>query len=121
MRKEEIQEDLYKAHKVITEAIQRCPELYMRPPRLYEDVDSLRAVKAMGYQAIMSADVSSHDWDEGLSAESIKNDILSRTKSGTVIILHLLDDAKGYEILGDLIDQLRAKGFSFGKISEYIN
>ena len=121
MSKEEIQEDLYKAHKVITEAIQRCPELYMRPPRLYEDVDSLRAVKAMGYQAIMSADVSSHDWDEGLSAESIKNDILSRTKSGTVIILHLLDDAKGYEILGDLIDQLRAKGFSFGKISEYIN
>jgi len=121
LSKEELQEDLFKAHKVITEAIQRCPELFMRPPRLYEDVESLRAVKAMGYHAIMSADVSSHDWEEGLSAEGIKNDILSRAKSGTVIILHMLDDAKGYEIIGDLIDRLRAKGFSFGKISDYIN
>lgn len=120
MSKEDLENDLYKAHKVITEAIQRCPELFMRPPRLYEDVESLRTVKAMGYHAIMSADVSSHDWEEGLSAESIKNDILTRTKSGTVIIMHLLDDAKGHEILGDLIDKLRAKGFTFGKISEYI-
>ncbi len=121
LTKEQLQKDLYKAHKVITEAIQRCPELYMRPPRLYEDVDSLRAVKAMGYWAILSADVSSHDWEAGLSAESIKSDILSRTESGTVIILHMLDDAKGYEIIEDLIDQLKAKGFSFGKISDYIN
>lgn len=120
MSKEDLENDLYKAHKVITEAIQRCPELFMRPPRLYEDVESLRTVKAMGYHAIMSADVSSHDWEAGLSAESIKNDILTRTKSGTVIIMHLLDDAKGHEILGDLIDKLRAKGFTFGKISEYI-
>ncbi len=120
MSKEDLENDLYKAHKVITEAIQRCPELFMRPPRLYEDVESLRTVKAMGYHAIMSADASSHDWEEGLSAESIKNDILTRTKSGTVIIMHLLDDAKGHEILGDLIDKLRAKGFTFGKISEYI-
>ncbi len=120
MSKEDLENDLYKAHKIITEAIQRCPELFMRPPRLYEDVESLRTVKAMGYHAIMSSDVSSHDWEEGLSAESIKNDILTRTKSGTVIIMHLLDDAKGHEILGDLIDKLRAKGFTFGKISEYI-
>lgn len=120
LSKEELEEDLYKAHKVITEAIQRCPEPFMRPPRLYEDAQSLRAVKAMGYKGIMSADVSSHDWEEGLSAESIKHDILSRTKSGTIIILHMLNDAKGHEILSDLIDQLRAKGFEFGKISEYI-
>ncbi len=121
LTKEQLEEDLYKAHKVITEAIQRCPELFMRPPRLYEDDDSLRAVKAMGYQAIMSADVSSHDWEADLSKETIMNDIMSRTKSGTVIILHMLDDAKGYEILGDLIDKLSAKGFKFGKISDYIN
>ncbi len=120
LSKEELQEDLYRAHVVITEAIQRCPESFMRPPRLYEDAESLRAVKAMGYRGIMSADVSSHDWEEGLSAESIKRDILNRTKSGTIIILHMLNDAKGYEILGDLIDQLRAKGFEFGKISEYV-
>ncbi len=120
LSKEALQEDLYKAHKVITEAIQRCPELFMRPPRLYKDDEHMRAVKAMGYRAIMSADVSSHDWEEGLSAESIKNDILSRTENGTVIILHMLDDAKGYEIVGDLIDKLRAKGFSFAKISDYI-
>jgi len=120
LSKEALEEDLYKAHKVITEAIQRCPELFMRPPRLYEDKDSLRIVKAMGYRGILSADVSSHDWEAGLSAESIKNDILSRTESGTVIILHMLDDAKGYEILDDLIDKLRERGFSFGKISDYI-
>ncbi len=120
LSKEALEADLYKAHKVITEAIQRCPELFMRPPRLYEDKNSLRTVKAMGYRGILSADVSSHDWEEGLSAESIKSDILSRTESGTVIILHMLDDAKGYEILEDLIDKLREKGFSFGKISDYI-
>ncbi len=120
LSKEELEEDLYRAHKVITEAIQRCPELFMRPPRLYEDDESLRAVKAMGYRGILSADVSSHDWEEGLSADDIKHDILTRTKSGTVIILHLLDDAKGYEILGELIDKLREKGFSFGKISDYV-
>lgn len=120
MEYEDLQQDLYKAHKVITTAIQRQPELYMRPPRLYTTDDSMRAVKAMGYRAIMSADVSSHDWEHDLSGDVITDDILDRTKDGTVIILHMLDDAKGYQILEDLIDRLRAKGFEFARLSEYL-
>ena len=58
---EELQKDLYKAHKIITEAIQEQPKLYFRPPFGRIEDESAQAVAAMGFETIAMYDISSYD------------------------------------------------------------
>lgn len=59
--KEELQDDLYKAHKIITEALQEQLTLYFRHPFGEIDNESAQAIAAMGFDAIGDYDVSSYD------------------------------------------------------------
>lgn len=61
---EELQEDVYQAHKIITAAIQEQPTLYFRPPFGRIDDPSARAIAAMGFDALGMYDLSSYDWNE---------------------------------------------------------
>ncbi|MBA9087807.1 peptidoglycan/xylan/chitin deacetylase (PgdA/CDA1 family) [Fontibacillus solani] len=117
---EELQEDVVKAHQVITEAIQEQPVMLFRPPTGVIDDERAKAVAAVGYPVIAMYDVTTLDWDISNTADDIVNKIMEKTENGSVILLHMLDDIHTIEALPRVLDGLEDKGFTFVKMSELI-
>ena len=88
-----------------------------RPP--YGDYDDLLidTCRGMGIQPVQW-DVDSLDWKD-LSAADIAERIISRTKSGSIILCHN-NGLHTAEALPIVIDALRAKGFEFVPIGELV-
>ena len=93
------------------------PVTLFRPP--YGDYDDLLidTATAMGLYSIQW-DVDSLDWKD-LSASDIAERIVSRTKSGSIILCHN-NGLHTAEALPIVIDKLRANGFEFVPIGELI-
>ena len=70
---------------------------------------------------IIQADIGTDDYDPNSTKEEIINEVLNNSKSGSIIIFHMLDNAKGWEVLPSVIEGLKKQGYSFAKISDYIN
>ncbi|MNI13002.1 Peptidoglycan-N-acetylglucosamine deacetylase [compost metagenome] len=115
---EELQEDLVKAHQVITEAIQEQPVMLFRPPTGVVDDKRAKAIAAVGYPEIAMYDVTTLDWDVSNSADDIVNKIMESTENGSVILLHMLDDIHTIEALPRVLEGLKEKGFTFVRMSE---
>lgn len=116
----QLQEDLVKAHRVITEAIQQQPVMLFRPPTGVVSDETGKVIAAVGYKDIAMYDVTTLDWDKKNSADDIVNGILSQTQSGSVILLHMLDDIHTIEALPIAIEKLKKKGFAFVKMADLI-
>lgn len=117
---EEIQEEVIRAHQTLTEAIQQQPLLWFRPPTGAIDDRSARAVAATGYRQIVMYDVTTFDWDNQNDAEDITNGVIEQTQNGSIILLHILDDTHTVEALPAIIEELRNRGFTFGRLAERI-
>ncbi|WP_409344165.1 polysaccharide deacetylase family protein [Paenibacillus sp. MBLB4367] len=117
---EQLQEDLVRAHQVITEAIQQKPVMLFRPPTGVVDDQTGKAIAAVGYPQIAMYDVTTLDWDSNNSADDIVKGILDRTQNGSVILLHMLDDIHTIEALPTAIESLKRKGFTFVKMADLI-
>jgi len=117
---EQLQEDVVKAHQVITEAIQQKPTMLFRPPTGEIDDKSAKIVSAIGYPDIALYDVTTFDWDIRNTAEDIVNKIMEKTENGSVILLHMLDDIHTIEALPVAIERLQKSGFTFVKMAELI-
>ncbi|MGG4492997.1 polysaccharide deacetylase family protein [Brevibacillus reuszeri] len=115
---EQLQEEIVKAHRVITEAIQEKPTMYFRPPTGEFDERTLRAVAATGYHTVAIYDVTPSDFVKSNSADDIVAAIMEQTKNGSVILLHLLDDIHTVEALPTVIDKLRSKGYTFVRMTD---
>lgn len=117
---EELQDDLYQAHKIITEAIQEQPTLYFRPPFGSVDESSAQAVAAMGFDVIGNYDVSSYDWNDDFSREDVINRVMTRIQPGSVIVMHILNDIHTPAVLPDLIEALQDDGYEFVLTSDWL-
>ncbi|WP_239614045.1 polysaccharide deacetylase family protein [Cohnella mopanensis] len=117
---EALQEDVVKAHQVITEAIQQQPTMLFRPPTGEIDDQTAKVIAAIGYPDIALYDVTTFDWDSKNSAEDIVNSIMKQTENGSVILLHMLDDIHTIEALPTAIERLKEKGFTFVKMADLI-
>jgi peptidoglycan/xylan/chitin deacetylase (PgdA/CDA1 family) len=117
---EALQEDVVKAHQVITEAIQQQPTMLFRPPTGEIDDHTAKVIAAIGYPDIALYDVTTFDWDVNNSAEDIVNKIMEQTEDGSVILLHMLDDIHTIEALPIAIEKLKQKGFTFVKMADLI-
>jgi peptidoglycan/xylan/chitin deacetylase (PgdA/CDA1 family) len=117
---QELQEDVVKAHHVITEAIQQKPTTLFRPPTGEIDDTTAKVIAAIGYPDIALYDVTTFDWDVRNSAEDIVNKIMKQTENGSVILLHMLDDIHTIEALPIAIKRLKQKGFTFVKMADLI-
>lgn len=115
-----MQEEVVKAHQVITEAIQQQPTMFFRPPTGEIDDQSAKNVAAAGYSNIIMYDVTTLDWDKRNSAKDIVNELLMQTHSGSIILLHMLDDIHTIEALPIAIKKLKEKGYSFVLVSDLI-
>ncbi|MDU4695264.1 MAG: polysaccharide deacetylase family protein [Paenibacillus sp.] len=116
----ELQEDLVKAHQVITEAIQQQPVMLFRPPTGVVDDERAKAIAAAGYPDIALYDVTTLDWDSSNSANDIVNGVMKQAQPGSVILLHMLDDIHTIEALPRVIQGLKDKGYTFVKMADLI-
>ncbi|MED4750050.1 polysaccharide deacetylase family protein [Brevibacillus choshinensis] len=116
----QLQQDLVKAHRVITEAIQQQPVMLFRPPTGVVNDETGKVIAAVGYKDIAMYDVTTLDWDSKHSANDIVNGIMKQTKNGSIILLHMLDDIHTTEALPTAIESLKRKGFTFVKMADLI-
>ncbi|MNW41870.1 Peptidoglycan-N-acetylglucosamine deacetylase [compost metagenome] len=116
----EIQSDIVKAHKVITEAIQEKPAMIFRPPTGAVTDEQAQIISAAGYHLIVDFDADPNDWNRSRTADQIVAAIMEQSKSGSIILLHMLDDLHTIEALPIAIEKLEAKGYSFVRVSDLI-
>lgn len=117
---EQLQEEIVKAHRIITEAIQKKPTMYFRPPTGEFSQATLKAIGATGYHTVANFDVDPSDYDKSKSADDIVNAILKQTHSGSIILMHMLDDIHTAEALPIVIEKLRSQGYTFVKLSDML-
>ena len=112
----EIRVELESSSQAIT-AVTGKPVTLFRPP--YGDYDDLLidTCRDMGIMPVQW-DVDSLDWKD-LSAADIAERIISRVKSGSIILCHN-NGLHTAEALPIVIDALHAKGFTFVPIGELI-
>ena len=112
----EIRAELESSSQAIT-AVTGKPVTLFRPP--YGDYDDLLidTCRDMGIMPVQW-DVDSLDWKD-LSAADIAERIISRVKSGSIILCHN-NGLHTAEALPIVIDVLHAKGFTFVPIGELI-
>lgn len=112
----EIRAELESSSQAIT-AVTGKPVTLFRPP--YGDYDDLLidTCRDMGIMPVQW-DVDSLDWKD-LSAADIAERIISRVKSGSIILCHN-NGLHTAEALPIVIDALHAKGFTFVSIGELI-
>lgn len=118
---EKLQEDVYKAHQIITEAIQEQPLLYFRPPFGRIDEEGAKAIAAMGFEAIGMYDLSSYDWNEEYTREDVVRRVMMNVQPGSVIVMHILDDIHTPDVLPDVIEALIEEGYEFVRTSDWMN
>lgn len=116
---EELQEDLIKAHQVITEAIQEKPTMLFRPPFGNVDDRSEKVMSAVGFQNIAMYDISSYDWNADYTVYDVLTRVMDNVNPGSVIVMHLSDDIKNIDTLPIIIEELESEGYSFIKMSEW--
>lgn len=94
--------------------------LYYRPPEGKFDERSLSYAQQLGYKTIFWS-FAYADWDNNkqLSHDASMKKIMDNIHNGEIMLLHPTS-ATNAEILGDLIRELKAQGYRFGKIDELI-
>jgi peptidoglycan/xylan/chitin deacetylase (PgdA/CDA1 family) len=94
---------------------------YFRPP--YGEVDErVAAIAQKAGLATIQYDIASGDPDAGLSPQRIIKSILRDAKGGSIIVFHM--NRKGVhtaEVLPDIIDGLRKRGFTLVTVGELLN
>ena len=118
MTPERLQEDLVKAHRAITEAIQARPTMLFRPATGEIDEETAKIAMATGYKSIALYDVTPFDWDLENDADEIVKRVINKRGDGSVIVLHILNGTHTIEALPKVIHTLREEGYTFKHMSE---
>lgn len=117
---QQLQQEIVKAHQIITEAIQQQPTMYYRPPAGAVNEEVLKAIAATGYETVALFDVIPSDHDKSKTADDIVKTVLEQTKNGSVILLHMLDDIQTVEALPRILEGLQREGYSLVKMTELV-
>ena len=65
-------------------------------------------------------DVIPSDHDKSKTADDIVKTVLEQTKSGSIILLHMLDDISTVEALPRIIEGLQEQGYTLVKMTELV-
>ncbi len=116
---ERILRELKRTQVIINKTTGRTPH-YFRPP--YGEVDErVAAIAQKAGLTTIQYDIASGDPDAGLSPQRIIRSILRDAKGGSIIVFHM--NRKGVhtaEVLPDIIDGLRKKGFTLVTVGELL-
>ena len=113
---EDIKKEITNANEKIEKATGKKNDLFRAPYGEYND-NVISAAEELGFYTIQW-DVDSLDW-KNLGKENILNRVLSKTKNGSIILMHngTKDTAN---VLDEMIKKLKEKGFNFRPTSEFI-
>lgn len=120
MTPEELQQDVVMAHRALTYALQEEPLLYFRPNKGAINEESAKIIAATGIKSIAMYDIASFDWNLKYTVRDIYNRVMTRIAPGKVIVMHILDGTKTVEALPLIIEKLQKDGYSFVKMSTWI-
>ncbi|MEO3948024.1 polysaccharide deacetylase family sporulation protein PdaB [Gorillibacterium sp. CAU 1737] len=116
---DEIRNQIQTAHAILSDVTKKQPEL-LRLPNGDFDKRVLRIADELGY-TVVQWDTDAQDWMDK-SAQAIVDRVTSRAHPGDIVLLHASDSAKNnLEALPAIIDQLRAKGYTFVNVSSLIH
>jgi len=110
-------ENIHQAEEIIAEQNPNTQKLF-RPP--YGQIKGKQGKKLMerGYKIIMW-DVLSFDWDKTVSNEACLNNVISKSKNGSIVVFH--DSVKASNnmkyTLPKVLEYYAEKGFAFKGIS----
>lgn len=115
---EEFSSELYSLENVYKEYTGRELSKYFRPPEGRFNADVLKYAQQMGYKTVFWS-FAYEDWNNGsqMSPELAKTKILENIHNGAVILLHPTSETNA-DILGEVIEELKAQGYSFGTLDE---
>ena len=113
---EDIKNEITLANSKIENLAGKKNDLFRAPYGEYND-NVISAAEELGFYTIQW-DVDSLDW-KNLGKENILNRVLSKTKNGSIILMHngTQDTAN---VLDEMIKRLKEKGFNFKPTSEVI-
>ncbi len=115
---EAIEEEITRLETVCVERAGVTVAKYFRPPEGAFDIPMLDTVQKLGYKTVFWS-FAYADWDNGKQPDptSAKGKILDNVHNGAVILLHPTS-ATNAAILGDVIRELKSKGYRFGNLDE---
>ena len=91
---------------------------YFRPPEGKFSEEGLSYINELGYKTIFWS-FAYEDWDNQKqpSAEYAKEKIFANLHNGEIMLLHPTSKTNA-EILGDVIIELKSRGYRFGTLDE---
>lgn len=115
---EEFEAELKGLERICLEKTGKQLSRYFRPPEGRFDKSTLEYAKRLGYKTVFWS-FAYADWDNQKqpSPTVAKQKILDNVHNGAVILLHPTS-ATNAEILGEVIDELTAQGYSFGTLDQ---
>ena len=114
--------DLESADAVISAVTGRTTRPLWSASAGYRDARVLRLAASLGYRPIYLT-VDSLDWREGATADGVYQRVMSQTANGAIVVLHFdspTTTTSTAAVLGRLIDDLRARGFVPGTITQLL-
>lgn len=110
--------ELDSLNAICREAGVECAPFY-RPPEGRFSISNLKAAQKYGYTTVFWS-FAYADWDNNSqpNPEKAKQKILDGTHNGMILLLHPTSSTNA-EILGDLIDQWREMGYTFGSLADF--
>ncbi len=117
---EEFERELTSLETLYKETTGREMSKYFRPPEGKFSEDTLKFANEKGYKTIFWS-FAYADWDNSsqMSTDAAKDKIISNVHNGAVLLLHPTS-ATNAEILGDVIDEISAMGYTFGTLDELV-
>jgi cellulose synthase/poly-beta-1,6-N-acetylglucosamine synthase-like glycosyltransferase/spore germination protein YaaH/peptidoglycan/xylan/chitin deacetylase (PgdA/CDA1 family) len=90
-------------------------------PQTPEEIEPIARAERLGYLTV-AARIDPRDWEPGITPEAIVTEVLAEREQGRIVLLHDGggDRSATVEALPRLIDQLRAAGYRFVRVSELI-
>jgi peptidoglycan-N-acetylmuramic acid deacetylase len=93
---------------------------FFRPPEGVFSERSLAVIRDMGYHAVFWS-FAYVDWiaDDQPDPEAAKEKILEELHDGSILLLHA-NSVTNANILGDLVDEIRARGYEIGDLNDVL-
>ena len=118
--RDEFAEELLRLEKLYTENTGLTMSKFFRPPEGKFNETTMKYANELGYYTIFWS-FAYADWDNNKqpSRKEAKKKIMDNIHNGAVILLHPTSKTNA-DILGEVIDELKADGYRFGTLDELV-
>lgn len=117
---QQIRTELIDMDNTIVDLIKQNTKPYFRPPYGDRDLRVLKIAARAGFQSVYWT-IDARDWmeNEGVTADQVRERILSNLSPGTIILMHVGDNITG-EILDDVFTTIENKGYKIVSLTQGI-